>query len=58
MVEGRESYGGDIAPRDGHSETERSGRTDYEVSPRARYLAKAASLGQVVLDEDAASAER
>ena len=57
MVEGRDFDRGEIAPRDGHSERERSGRTDDHVS-RAQYLAKAASLGQVVLDDDAVSAER
>ena len=58
MVEGRDFYRGDIAQSDGRSETESPARTDYEVSQRARYLAKAASLGQVVMDDDAAPAER
>ena len=57
MVEGRDFDRREIAPRDGHSETERSGRAEYQVS-RAQYLAKAASLGQVVLDDDSALAER
>ena len=58
MVEGRDFYRGEIAPSDGRSESERPARTEYEVSQRARYLAKAASLGQVVIEDDAAPAER
>ena len=58
MGEGRDFYRGEIAPRDGHSETERPAGTDFEASQRARYLAQAASLGQVVVDDDAASADR
>jgi hypothetical protein len=58
MVEGRDFYRGEIAPGDGPSQTERPARTEFEVSQRARYLAKAASLGQVVVEDDAALAER
>jgi hypothetical protein len=58
MVEGRDFYRGEIASGDGRSETEHPARTDSDVIQRARYLAKAASLGQVVMDDDAASAER
>ena len=58
MVEGRDFYRGDIATGEAGREVERPARTDYEASQRARYLAKAASLGQVVREDEAPTAER
>jgi hypothetical protein len=53
MPDGTDVYRGDISSgRDGGSDAERPSRSDYEGSQRARYLAKAASLGQVVLDDE------
>jgi hypothetical protein len=60
MAEGSHLHGGDSpsGSRDAALDGERPARTDYEVSQRARYLAKAASLGQVILDDDAPGSER
>ena len=60
MAEGRDVHRGEILAggHESSSEAERPARTDYEVSQRARYLAKAASLGQVVFDDEAPAADR
>ena len=58
MAEGRDFYQGEIigGAREA-GEVEWPARTEYDVNQRARYLAKAASLGQVVLDDEAPAAE-
>ena len=58
MPEARDFYQGDVAGGRDAGEVERPARTDYEVSQRARYLAKAASLGQVVLDDEPPAVDR
>jgi hypothetical protein len=58
MGDGRDFYRGETGSVEGRSEVERPSRNDSEVSQRARYLAKAASLGQVVLDDEPPAAER
>ena len=57
MVEGRDFYRGDGPPENG-PEVQRTAGADGELSQRARYLAKAASLGQIVLEDDAPASER
>ena len=58
MAEGRDFYQGEIiGGAHDTGQVERPARTEYDVKQRARYLAKAASLGQVVLDDEWPAAE-
>lgn len=60
MAHGREVFGGaDIAAggREDHSPADRPARSDEEFDRRARYLAKAASLGHVVSEDEPADRE-
>jgi hypothetical protein len=61
MAHGREVSGGaEIASggREASQPGDRPPRTDEEFDRRARYLAKAASLGHVVSEDESADRER
>lgn len=55
MTDGRDVFRGSTVPagRDEIQAGERPAHSDAEFERRARYLAKAASLGQVVIDDEA-----
>lgn len=57
MPDGRDFYQGDRPGGRDCVEVERPARTEHEASQRARYLAKAASLGHVVLDDEPPAAD-